>query len=70
MRQVAITHRETRDWSDRVALFAVKVLRGGLDLVSGYRHDKAVKLSKTDPAAAVQVCKFYPTDPFFLYSCD
>jgi ubiquinol oxidase len=52
MNQVAVAHRETRNWSDKVALFAVKVLRWGLDTVSGYKHDKAQALHAKDPAAA------------------
>ena len=43
MQEVKVSHREARDWSDRVAFFAVKVLRWGLDTVSGYKHTKAVR---------------------------
>lgn len=52
MNAVTIAHREAKNWSDWVALAAVRVLRTGLDFASGYKHDKAVALSKTDPAAA------------------
>jgi ubiquinol oxidase len=52
MNTVAVAHRETRNVSDKVALFAVRVLRWGLDLVSGYRHDKAKALHAKDPAEA------------------
>jgi hypothetical protein len=52
MNQVAVAHRETRNWSDKVALLAVRVLRWGLDTVSGYKHDKAKALHAKDPAAA------------------
>jgi len=54
MRAVTIAHREAKTWSDWVALAAVRVLRFGLDFVSGYKHDKAVALSKKDPAAATK----------------
>lgn len=54
MNQVNIAHREARDWSDKVALTAVKILRFGLDLASGYRHDHAVSLGQKDPAKAEQ----------------
>jgi len=52
MALVGPNHRETRVFSDRVALSAVKFLRLFLDYFTGYRHDKAVALAKTDGAAA------------------
>lgn len=52
MKQVQVAHREVRDWSDRVALFAVRCLRWGLDTVSGYKHTKAVALNEKDPKEA------------------
>lgn len=54
MLSIKVAHRETRNFSDRFALYAVRFLRWGLDLVSGYRHDKATELSRTDPAAAAR----------------
>ncbi|ORX94429.1 alternative oxidase-like protein [Clohesyomyces aquaticus] len=54
MNSVVVAHRETKTMSDKVALIAVKVLRYGLDLATGYKHDKAVALNKKDPAAATQ----------------
>jgi hypothetical protein len=38
MRQVEIAHREAKNWSDWVALGTVRMLRWGMDLVTGYRH--------------------------------
>ncbi|KAL2847412.1 alternative oxidase-domain-containing protein [Aspergillus pseudodeflectus] len=38
MRAVAVGHRDAKNWSDRVALGTVRVLRWGMDRVSGYRH--------------------------------
>ncbi|KAF2792219.1 alternative oxidase-like protein [Melanomma pulvis-pyrius CBS 109.77] len=52
MAAVTVAHREAKSYSDKVALLAVKVLRFGLDVATGYKHDKAVKLNKSDPAAA------------------
>ena len=54
MNSVTVSHRETRDFSDRVALTMVRILRWGLDVASGYRHEKASELAKTDPAAAAR----------------
>lgn len=54
MLKVAVAHREARDWQDRVALTAVKVLRWGLDIASGYRHKKALALNDIDPVEAAR----------------
>lgn len=40
--KIAIAHREAKTWSDWTALTAVRALRWGLDLVTGYRHDHEV----------------------------
>ncbi|KAL2844086.1 alternative oxidase-domain-containing protein [Aspergillus pseudoustus] len=40
MRAVAVGHRDAKTWSDRAALGTVRVLRWGMDRVSGYRHPK------------------------------
>lgn len=37
-----------------MAFSAVRLLRWGFDLATGYRHDKAVALGRKDPAAAAQ----------------
>lgn len=52
MLDVRVSHRPCKDWSDRIALAAVRTLRTIFDLVSGYRHEKAVALHRKDPAAA------------------
>lgn len=54
MEAVAIAHRNAKSWSDYVALGAVKTMRSFFDLITGYRHDKAVVLNKQDAAAATQ----------------
>ncbi|OJJ77859.1 hypothetical protein ASPBRDRAFT_113570 [Aspergillus brasiliensis CBS 101740] len=38
MKQVAIAHRDAKNWADWVALGTVRMLRWGMDLVTGYRH--------------------------------
>jgi ubiquinol oxidase len=52
MDAVVVAHREAKTFSDKVALTMVRILRWGLDLATGYKHGKAVALSKTDPVAA------------------
>ncbi|KAI9926726.1 hypothetical protein ASPWEDRAFT_187989 [Aspergillus wentii DTO 134E9] len=38
IKQVTVAHRDAKDWADWVALGTVRVLRWGMDLVTGYRH--------------------------------
>jgi hypothetical protein len=54
MDKVVVHHRETRNWQDKVAMAAVRFLRWGLDVASGYRHNKAKELSEKDPAEAAR----------------
>jgi len=54
MNSITISHREAETASDKVAFAMVKVLRWGLDLATGYKHDKAVALGSKDPKAADQ----------------
>ncbi|KAI9722821.1 MAG: Alternative oxidase, mitochondrial precursor [Chrysothrix sp. TS-e1954] len=43
MNSVIVAHRQTKNWSDWTALAAVRVLRWGLDLATGYKHHDALK---------------------------
>lgn len=65
MNAVTIAHRDARNWSDRVAKFAARTLRWGLDTVSGYKHDKAVALNEKEGAAAAQA-KYGMTEKKYL----
>lgn len=38
MNEVVVAHRETQTKADKAALIAVKVMRWGLDLATGYKH--------------------------------
>jgi len=60
MDAVAIAHRNTKTWSDYVALFMVRSLRWGLDLATGYRHDQAVALGQKDASAAETKTRMTP----------
>jgi ubiquinol oxidase len=64
MNAVTVAHRDARNWSDKVARLAVRVLRTGLDIASGYRHDKAVALNAKDPSAAAR--KYGMTEKKYL----
>lgn len=50
MNDIRIAHRETKTWSDWVALSMVRLLRFGMDTATGYRHDKEVAAAKKDPS--------------------
>ncbi|KAL9589067.1 MAG: hypothetical protein Q9203_002132 [Teloschistes exilis] len=56
MNAIHVAHRETKNWADRVALAAVRVLRWGMDTATGYTHDKGSIKPKGDsnPAALSQ----------------
>ncbi|KAI9694262.1 MAG: Alternative oxidase, mitochondrial precursor [Bogoriella megaspora] len=54
MNEVAVAHRDVQNWSDRTALAAIRTMRWGFDLITGYRHDEAVALAKKDPKEAKQ----------------
>lgn len=43
MKDIAIAHRETKNWSDWVALSTVRLLRWGTDMATGYRAPKEGK---------------------------
>ncbi|OXV07436.1 hypothetical protein Egran_04800 [Elaphomyces granulatus] len=46
MREIKYAHRNTRNWSDWVALGTVRLLRWGTDFVTGYRHPPEGKEDK------------------------
>ncbi|KAI9770982.1 MAG: Alternative oxidase, mitochondrial precursor [Geoglossum simile] len=52
MSQIIIAHRETKNWSDWVALKAVQILRSVTDFATGYRHDREVAAGEKDPRDA------------------
>lgn len=53
MKDIQVAHRETKNWSDWVALSTVRFLRWGTDFATGYRHDKEqAKLKSGDPDIA------------------
>ncbi|KAL8874368.1 MAG: hypothetical protein Q9174_000267 [Haloplaca sp. 1 TL-2023] len=52
MNAIQVAHRETKNWADRVAFMAVRLLRWGMDTATGYTHDKASVKPKGDPNPA------------------
>lgn len=47
MKDIYVAHRETKNWSDYVAFGAVRLLRWGLDIATGYKHGKEVAKAVT-----------------------
>lgn len=64
MEAVVVAHREAKTVSDKIALLAVKFLRAGLDIATGYRHEKAISLNQKDPLAAQK--KFAMTEKKYM----
>ncbi|TKA77533.1 Alternative oxidase, mitochondrial [Friedmanniomyces simplex] len=52
MEEIKVAHRDVRNMSDRVALYLLRTMRWGMDLVTGYKHDKAVANGTKDPMKA------------------
>ncbi|TKA45498.1 Alternative oxidase, mitochondrial [Friedmanniomyces endolithicus] len=52
MESIKVAHREARTVSDHVALSIMRTVRFGMDLVTGYKHDKAVANGTKDPKEA------------------
>ena len=38
-KQIQVAHREVKSWSDSIAFLAIRTMRFGMDLVTGYKHD-------------------------------
>lgn len=66
MKAIQVAHRETKNWSDRVALGMVKLLRFGMDTATGYSHAKDVANQKLDPAKSVKPGWFTMTERKWL----
>ncbi|KAK5727987.1 inducible alternative oxidase 2 [Elasticomyces elasticus] len=48
MEEVAVAHRNAKSTSDYVALSLLRMMRWGMDLATGYKHDKAVAKGQKD----------------------
>ncbi|MCJ1314087.1 hypothetical protein MMC25_007767 [Agyrium rufum] len=55
MNAIKVAHRDTKTWSDYIALSMVRLLRFGMDTATLYRHSLAVdKAVKNDPSNAAK----------------
>ncbi|KAL9057804.1 MAG: hypothetical protein Q9162_002145 [Coniocarpon cinnabarinum] len=68
MNEVKIAHREANNWSDYVALGAVRFMRWGLDFVTGYTHGKADKVGPDGTVQFAMTEKKYMRRNVFLES--
>lgn len=51
---IVVAHRNAKTWSDKIAIAAVRVMRFGLDTVTGYKHERAVAKGKLAVGAEAQ----------------
>ncbi|KAI9756385.1 MAG: Alternative oxidase, mitochondrial precursor [Chaenotheca gracillima] len=66
MNDIIVAHRETKNWSDWVALSMVRILRWGTDVATGYRHDKEVAKGEKHADNAVNNKRFAMTERKWL----
>ncbi|KAK6519845.1 hypothetical protein TWF506_000139 [Arthrobotrys conoides] len=54
MADIEIAHRAARNFSDRIAINAVRLLRGMFDLATGYKHDPKIASGEKSPKEETQ----------------
>jgi hypothetical protein len=59
MKSIHVEHRVPKDFSDRVAIGLVQLLRWGTDLATGYHHDVEEPKKASDGKAVVEKTKPY-----------
>lgn len=65
MKDVIVAHRNAKNWSDYCALTAVRILRWGLDIATGYKHDKEMAKGNKD-ASQSTTPKFAMTERKYM----
>ncbi len=66
MNAINVAHRETKNWSDWVALAMVRLLRFGMDTATGYSHAREVAKGKEDSAEGTKRSWFAMTERKWL----
>ena len=69
MRAINVAHRETKTWSDWVALGMVRLLRFGMDTATFYRHDHEVAVGHKHPKDAIKRTRFAMNERKWLVRC-
>jgi hypothetical protein len=59
MKSIHVEHRVPKDFSDRVAISLVRLLRWGTDFATGYHHDVEEPKKASDGSAVVEKSKPY-----------
>ncbi len=59
MRSIHVEHRPPKDFSDRIAIGLVRLLRWGTDIATGYHHDVEEPRKASDGTAVVEQTKPY-----------
>lgn len=63
---IQVAHRETRDWSDKIALGMVKLLRWGTDVATGYKHNVEEPKKASDANAVIATKPYVRPLPLLL----
>ena len=59
MKTIHVEHRTPKDFSDRIAINLVRLLRWGTDIATGYHHDVEEPKKASDGNAVVEKTKPY-----------
>ncbi|KAK0119067.1 hypothetical protein ONS96_012135 [Cadophora gregata f. sp. sojae] len=65
-KDIYYAHREPKDFSDRIALFMVRLLRFGMDTATRYKHDVEVPKKVGDSNAVVETKPYGMSEPKWL----
>jgi len=63
MNDIVVAHRETRKWSDWVALGMVRLLRFGMDTATGYSHPTEEAKKRAWPLGLTKVRSWFGPSP-------
>ena len=65
-KDIYYAHREPKDFSDRIALFMVRLLRFGMDTATRYKHDVEIPKKVGDSNAVVATKPYAMSEPKWL----
>ena len=63
MNAINVAHRDTKQWSDRVALMMVRLLRFGMDTATGYSHPNKEARKQAWPLGLTRVRSWFGPSP-------
>ena len=63
MTAIKVAHRETKQWSDWVAMTMVRILRFGMDTATGYSHPNEEAKKRAWPLGLTKVRSWFGPSP-------